>query len=40
MGFPSDVEQKDGKLYQASNGLEVTMGANRSMSKSKKCDRP
>ena len=34
--FPSDVEQKDGKLYQASNGLEVTMGANESMSKSKK----
>ena len=27
MVFPSDVEQKDGKLYQTSNGLEVTMGA-------------
>ncbi len=34
--FPSDVENKDGKLYQASNGLEVTMGPNESMSKSKK----
>ena len=34
--FPSDVEQKDGKLYQTSNGLEVTMGAKESMSKSKK----
>jgi leucyl-tRNA synthetase len=34
--FPSDVEHRDGKLYQASNGLEVTMGPNESMSKSKK----
>jgi leucyl-tRNA synthetase len=34
--FPSDVEHRGGKLYQASNGLEVTMGPNESMSKSKK----
>ena len=34
--FPNDVEEKDGKLYQISNGLDVTMGAIESMSKSKK----
>jgi leucyl-tRNA synthetase len=34
--FPSDVEEKNGKYYQISSGLDVTMGANESMSKSKK----
>ncbi len=34
--LPSDVEEKDGKLYQISSGLDVTMGAIESMSKSKK----
>jgi leucyl-tRNA synthetase len=34
--FPSDVEEKDGKFYQVSSGLDVTIGANESMSKSKK----
>ena len=34
--FPNDVEEKDGKYYQISNGLDVTMGAIESMSKSKK----
>ena len=34
--FPNDVEERDGKLYQISNGLDVNMGANESMSKSKK----
>jgi leucyl-tRNA synthetase len=34
--FPNDVEEKDGELYQISNGLEVRKGAIESMSKSKK----
>ncbi len=34
--FPNDVEEKDGKFYQISSGLDVTMGPIESMSKSKK----
>ena len=34
--FPNDVEEKNGKLIQLSSGLDVTMGAIESMSKSKK----
>ena len=34
--FPNDVQENDGKFYQVSNGLSVTMGSIESMSKSKK----
>ncbi len=34
--FPNDVDERNGKLYQISNGLDVNMGSSESMSKSKK----